>query len=276
MGAARRSCWAEMYVQGASMRKVKAIEKLCGHEFSASTISPVHKTLDEEMEKFARRKLEEVYPYLILGARYERVREVEDRDQFAQRSTGESPQGSPSRTSGFGFGLHYPGTTIVEHAERRRCRKSVFRLRAQTPHERHVVHHDDPHFFEVFTCRPREEVVIACAEDIGLTDYRRLHHNDVVHVSNRSGDEGVQLHIHRVEPKEGDVAVDKVFGEVINSLQPRIPQDARELMKHLVRNQQRVAAFDDLDQQIARQAMRMLIGADQNRCIKNDLHRCGR
>jgi putative transposase len=67
---------AEMYVQGVSTRKVKAItEELCGHEFSASTISRVNQTLDEEREKFAQRKLEEAYPYLILDARYEKVRE---------------------------------------------------------------------------------------------------------------------------------------------------------------------------------------------------------
>ncbi len=68
---------AEMYVQGVSTRKVKAItEELCGHEFSASTISRVNRSLDEELEKFARRHLEEAYPYLILDARYEKVRGV--------------------------------------------------------------------------------------------------------------------------------------------------------------------------------------------------------
>jgi putative transposase len=67
---------AEMYVQGVSTRKVKAItEELCGHEFSASTISRINQTLDEELEKFSQRKLEEAYPYLILDARYEKVRE---------------------------------------------------------------------------------------------------------------------------------------------------------------------------------------------------------
>jgi putative transposase len=67
---------AEMYVQGVSTRKVKAItEELCGHEFSASTISRINQSLDEELEKFARRQLEEEYPYLVLDARYEKVRE---------------------------------------------------------------------------------------------------------------------------------------------------------------------------------------------------------
>jgi len=66
----------EMYVQGVSTRKVKAItEELCGHEVSASTISRLNQGLDEELEKFARRRLEESYPYLILDARYEKVRE---------------------------------------------------------------------------------------------------------------------------------------------------------------------------------------------------------
>ena len=67
---------AEMYVQGVSTRKVKAItEELCGHEFSASTISRINESLDEELAKFAGRKLEEEYPYLVVDARYEKVRE---------------------------------------------------------------------------------------------------------------------------------------------------------------------------------------------------------
>ena len=70
------SALSEMYVQGVSTRKVKAItEELCGHEFSASTISRMNQSLDKELEKFAKRRLEEPYPYLILDARYEKVRE---------------------------------------------------------------------------------------------------------------------------------------------------------------------------------------------------------
>jgi len=67
---------AEMYVKGVSTRKVKAItEELCGHEFSASAISQINQQMDEELEKFAQRRLEEEYAYLILDARYEKVRE---------------------------------------------------------------------------------------------------------------------------------------------------------------------------------------------------------
>jgi putative transposase len=70
------SALAEMYIQGVSTRKVKAItEELCGHAFSASAISAVNKTLDEGLERFAKRPLEEVYPYLVLDARYEKVRQ---------------------------------------------------------------------------------------------------------------------------------------------------------------------------------------------------------
>jgi len=65
----------EMYVQGVSTRKVKAVtEELCGHEFSASTISRMNQTLDEELQQFATRRLVDAYPYLILDARYEKVR----------------------------------------------------------------------------------------------------------------------------------------------------------------------------------------------------------
>ena len=44
----------EMYIQGVSTRKVKAIsEELCGHSFSASAISGFNKKLDEELGRFA-------------------------------------------------------------------------------------------------------------------------------------------------------------------------------------------------------------------------------
>ncbi|MFO1084416.1 MAG: IS256 family transposase [Reyranellaceae bacterium] len=67
---------AEMYVQGVSTRKVKAVtEVLCGHSFSASSISQINKSLDENLKAFAERRLSEAYPYLILDARYERIRE---------------------------------------------------------------------------------------------------------------------------------------------------------------------------------------------------------
>lgn len=66
----------ERYVQGVSTRKVKAVSgELCGHEFSASTLSELNARLDEELEQFARQRLEGQYPCLIVDARYERVRE---------------------------------------------------------------------------------------------------------------------------------------------------------------------------------------------------------
>ncbi len=68
---------AEMYVQGVSTRKVKAItEELCGHAFSASAISAINQRLDESLAAFAGRPLAEPFPYLILDARYEKVREA--------------------------------------------------------------------------------------------------------------------------------------------------------------------------------------------------------
>ena len=68
---------AEMYLQGVSTRKVKAVtEALCGHSFSASAISAINKSLDEALRAFAERRLTEAFPYLILDARYEKVREA--------------------------------------------------------------------------------------------------------------------------------------------------------------------------------------------------------
>src|SRR6187397_2117285 len=60
---------AEMCVQGVSTRKVKAVtETLCGHSFSASSISQINKGLDGSLKAFAERRLAEAYPYLILDA----------------------------------------------------------------------------------------------------------------------------------------------------------------------------------------------------------------
>lgn len=68
---------AEMYVQGVSTRKVKAItEELCGHSFSASTISAINKRLDDSLTAFAKRRLDEPFAYLIIDAKYEKVRQA--------------------------------------------------------------------------------------------------------------------------------------------------------------------------------------------------------
>jgi len=77
LGAGAGGGLAEMYVQGVSTRKVKAItEELCGHSFSASSISAINQRLDASLVQFAGRPLVEAFPYLILDARYERVREA--------------------------------------------------------------------------------------------------------------------------------------------------------------------------------------------------------
>ena len=66
---------AEMYVQGVSTRKVKAItEQLCGIEVSSAQVSQAASLLDGELEKWRNRPLGE-YPYLFLDAYYEQVRE---------------------------------------------------------------------------------------------------------------------------------------------------------------------------------------------------------
>jgi putative transposase len=66
---------AEMYVQGVSTRKVSAItERLCGTEVSSSQVSRATALLDETLEAWRKRPLGEIV-YLILDARYEKVRQ---------------------------------------------------------------------------------------------------------------------------------------------------------------------------------------------------------
>lgn len=66
---------AEMYVQGVSTRKVKAItEQLCGVNVSSAMVSQAAAQMDTELGKWRERPLGE-YPYLFLDAYYEQVRE---------------------------------------------------------------------------------------------------------------------------------------------------------------------------------------------------------
>jgi transposase-like protein len=66
---------AEMYVQGVSTRKVKAItEQLCGVSITSSAVSQAALQLDTELAKWRERPLGE-YPFLFLDAYYEQVRE---------------------------------------------------------------------------------------------------------------------------------------------------------------------------------------------------------
>lgn len=65
---------AEMYLQGVSTRKVKAItEELCGVNISSTEVSRATQLLDEELQTWRDRPLGKI-PYLILDARYEKVR----------------------------------------------------------------------------------------------------------------------------------------------------------------------------------------------------------
>ena len=66
---------AEMYVKGISTRRVTGVlEKMCGLEISSTQVSRAASTLDQQLVKWRNRFLGE-YPYLILDAHYEKVRQ---------------------------------------------------------------------------------------------------------------------------------------------------------------------------------------------------------
>jgi putative transposase len=85
---------AEMYVQGVSTRKVKAItEQLCGFEISATQVSRATSQLDEALQEWRERPLGEIR-YLLLDARYEKVRENgQIRDVAVLIAIGVDPEG---------------------------------------------------------------------------------------------------------------------------------------------------------------------------------------
>jgi len=67
---------AEMYFTGTSTRKVASImEELCGQGFSKSEVSVLVARLDDELKAWRERPLLTAYKYLVLDARYEKVRE---------------------------------------------------------------------------------------------------------------------------------------------------------------------------------------------------------
>ena len=85
---------AEMYVQGVSTRKVKAItEELCGIEISAMQVSRATAQLDAVLQEWRERPLGEI-TYLYVDARYEKVREAgQVRDAAVLVATGITPAG---------------------------------------------------------------------------------------------------------------------------------------------------------------------------------------
>jgi putative transposase len=65
----------QMYVEGVSTRKVRDItEALCGLEIGKSQVSALAQKLDEEIQQWRERAIENSYPYLMIDARYEKVR----------------------------------------------------------------------------------------------------------------------------------------------------------------------------------------------------------
>ena len=156
---------AEMYVQGVSTRRVTEItKKMCGLEISSTQISRITKILDEEVNQFKERKLSQI-PYLIVDARYEKVRVSGCvRDCAVLVAVGVNPEGK-REILGFSVSLseaeiHWReflqslverGLSGVEyivsddHQGLKKARKAVFPSviwqRCQFHYQQNVVHH---------------------------------------------------------------------------------------------------------------------------------------
>lgn len=73
--AALVSTMAEMVVNGVSTRKVaNVMETLCGTSFSKSSVSDACRELDEKVNEFKERPLEDEYPFVTVDATYFKVR----------------------------------------------------------------------------------------------------------------------------------------------------------------------------------------------------------
>ena len=72
---ALKAAIAQMYLKGVSTRKVSSIvEELCGFEVSSTQVSRLTAELDEQLELFRERKLNDSYKNIYLDAMYEKVR----------------------------------------------------------------------------------------------------------------------------------------------------------------------------------------------------------
>ena len=94
---ARVAALAEMSVQGVSTRTVKAItEELCGHRFSASSISAINRRLDASLAELAGRRREEAYPYLSIALRVSRSASPASSASAATVARCRAPAGRPA------------------------------------------------------------------------------------------------------------------------------------------------------------------------------------
>lgn len=137
---------AEMYVQGVSTRKVSAVvEQLCGFEVSSTQVSRAAATLDESLEQWRTGALP-ACPYVVLDARYEKVRQggqvidcavllaIGVTEQGRRRVLGVSVALSEAEAHWRGFlkslqerGLHGVKLFIADdHAGLKAARKAVF------------------------------------------------------------------------------------------------------------------------------------------------------
>ena len=65
----------EAYINGVSTRKIERLAKEMGIEgISASQVSQINKGLDEQVESFRNRPLQEEYPFIYVDALYEKIR----------------------------------------------------------------------------------------------------------------------------------------------------------------------------------------------------------
>ena len=63
-----------MYIQGVSTRKVtNIVQELCGVEISKSQVSALASDLDKGLNQWRHRRIDKIYPYLVVDARHEKV-----------------------------------------------------------------------------------------------------------------------------------------------------------------------------------------------------------
>ena len=108
----------------------------------------------------------------------------------------------------------------------------------QLAHQRDVVQNGYPGFSQKPFRRRFEEIPVLRAKNIRFTDNRGLHDDNVVYVANWCHHQGIREHDLSRLAQKTDVIVDASLLKALERQHSRIAQDPRQLVEHLVGQQQ--------------------------------------
>ena len=108
----------------------------------------------------------------------------------------------------------------------------------QLAHQRDVVQNGYPGFSQKPFRRRFEEIPVLRAKNVGFANDRGLHDDSVIYIANRCDQQWIRDHNLGGLAQETDVIVDALLLKAVERRHPRIAQDLRQLVEHLVGQEQ--------------------------------------